>query len=70
MSAQSDRLAEIQRAAREHPSTWKIERGYMIATVTGLNREQAQRVREAFQRMGWSATAKNRYTEVRAERKI
>lgn len=48
----------------------KLERGYMIAHVTGLDKDMALEVRKRFNRAGWAATCKNRYTEVRAERKV
>ena len=69
MSAEK-RTAEANRAGRGHQLHLKIERGFAIASVTGLNRDQAVAVRKAFQREGWSASTKNGYTEVRAERKV
>lgn len=69
MSAEK-RTAEANRAARGHVLGLKIVRGYMIAEVTDLTRVAAQEVRRRFQREGWSASCKNEYKEVRAERKI
>jgi hypothetical protein len=68
--SESQRMAEVNRATKTHETKTEVKRGYMIATVTGLTRDQAKAVRAAFQREGWSATAKNGYTQVRAERKV
>jgi hypothetical protein len=64
------RTAEANRAAVGYDKTLKIERGFMIATVDHLTKEQAVALKRRFEREGWSATCKNRYTQVRAERKI
>jgi len=64
------RRAEAKAAARGFTPRIEVSRGYVIATVTGLSKEQARMVRERFELEGWGARCKNRYTEVRAERKI
>lgn len=68
--SEAARRAEATAAARGFTPTVEFRRGYAIATVTGLNKDQARMVRERFQLEGWAAQCKNRYTEVRAERKI
>lgn len=68
--SEQKRMAEVNRAVKIHQVKTEVKRGFMIATVTGLTRDQAKAVRAAFQREGWSATATNGYTQVRAERKV
>lgn len=69
MSAEA-RKAEARAAARGFTPQFQNSRGYMIVTIKGLNKVQARMVRERFELEGWSASCKNNYTEVRAERKI
>lgn len=64
------RTAEFNRAANGYDKSLKIERDYAIATVKHLTKEQAVAIKRRFEREGWSATCKNSFTEVRAERKI
>lgn len=68
--SEAKRRAEAQSAARGFRARLEVSRGYMIATVSGLTKEQARTVRERFELEGWGARCRNRYTEVRAERKI
>lgn len=69
MSAEA-RKAEARAAARGFAPQFQTSRGYMIVTIKGLNKTQARMVRERFELEGWSASCKNHYTEIRAERKI
>ena len=68
--SEAARRAEAKAAARGFTPHIEISRGYAIATVKGLTRDQARMVRERFELEGWGARCKNGYTEVRAERKI
>lgn len=65
-----ERTTEFNRAGSGYDKTLKIERGYAIGNVKNLTKEQAVMLKRRFEREGWSATCKNRYTEVRAERKV
>lgn len=73
---EKDRKAAERRTREANEAAWgcnlrlSLERGYMKAHVTGMDKDTALEVRKRFQRYGWSATCKNRYTEVCAERKI
>lgn len=68
--SEAERRAEAKAAARGFTPRLEVSRGFMIATVTGLTKEQARMVRERFELEGWAARCKNKYTEVRAERKV
>jgi hypothetical protein len=68
--SEAERRTEARAAARGFQLHIQTDRGYMIVTVKGLNKEQARTVRERFELEGWSASCKNGYTQVRAERKI
>lgn len=68
--SEAQRRAEARAAARGFTPQLQVSRGYIVATVKGLTKEQARMVRERFELEGWSATCKNAYTQVRAERKI
>lgn len=68
--SEARRRAEARSAARGFSHQIKVDRGFVIVTVSGLNKVQARMVRERFELEGWSARCKSSYTEVRAERKI
>lgn len=68
--SEAQRRTEARAAARGFRHEFQVSRGYAIVTVKGLNKEQARTVRERFELEGWSASCKNAYTQVKAERKI